>query len=266
MATASLLGLAAITKAQEAPAPPSAGTLSVPPLRVRARHKPSRRRARPPTATITPPSGQMKDVRQPTGSERRRAAKLFLSAAKLYEQGKFEEALEEDKKAAELDPANGNYRMAVEVARAHAVTALIQAAAKARMKGDTLGSRATLARAFQLDPSNPQLAQHLGELGENPPPGDIHAQNERLASSLGELEHCNPRMNCIPFTFMPTTRQIIPDVFRAYGIEASLDETIRGQMIRFDIDDATFEQAPGRCRWRPNPSTNPSTRTASWLL
>ena len=31
--------------------------------------------------------------RQPTGGERRRAAKLYLAGAKLYEQGKFEEAL-----------------------------------------------------------------------------------------------------------------------------------------------------------------------------
>ncbi len=185
----------------------------------------------------------MKDVRQPTSSERRRASKLFLSAAKLYEQGKFEEALEEDKKAADLDPANENYRLAVEVARAHAVTALIQAAAKARMQGDTLGSRSMLARAFQIDPYNPQLAQHLGELGENPPPGDLHAQNERLASSLGELETLQPRHELHTFHFHANTRQIIPDVFRAYGIEVSLDETIRGQTIRFDIDDATFEQA-----------------------
>src|SRR6266700_4994788 len=118
--------------------------------------------------TSTPPSGQMKDARQPTASERRRASKLYLAGAKLYEQGKFEEALRDDEQALALDPSNNHYRMAVEVARAHAVTALIQAAAKARMQGDALGARTTLAHAFQIDPSNPQLAKHLGELGENP--------------------------------------------------------------------------------------------------
>ena len=185
----------------------------------------------------------MKDVRQPTGNERRRASKLFLRAAKLYEQGKFEEALEDDQKAAELDPANENYRMAVEVARAHAVTALIQAAAKARIQGDTLGARSTLARAYEIDPRNPQLAQHLGELGESPLPGDPQARNERVASGLGELETLQPNRELHTFHFHANTRQIIPDVFRAYGIEVSLDESIRGQTIRFDIDDASFEQA-----------------------
>ena len=42
---------------------------------------------------------------------------------------------------------------------------------------------------------------------------------------------------------MPTRAQIIPDVFRAYGIEVSLDESIRAQTIHFDIDDASFYQA-----------------------
>ena len=38
--------------------------------------------------------------------------------------------------AAELDPANTDYALAADVARSHAVTALIQAAAKDRMRGD----------------------------------------------------------------------------------------------------------------------------------
>ena len=246
MATASLAWLSAIGTAQETPAQPApAETQSTP-----APANPPEPQAGQPQnpvssneTTAKPPSGQMKDVRQPTGNERRRASKLFLRAAKLYEQGKFEEALEDDQKAAELDPANENYRMAVEVARAHAVTALIQAAAKARIQGDTLGARSTLARAYEIDPRNPQLAQHLGEFGESPLPGDPQARNERVASGLGELETLQPNRELHTFHFHANTRQIIPDVFRAYGIEVSLDESIRGQTIRFDIDDASFEQA-----------------------
>ena len=100
----------------------------------------------------------MKDAHQPTGSERRRASKLYLSGAKLYEQEKFEAALKDYQQAAELDPANQNYGMAVEIARSHAVAALIQAAAKARIQGDVQGARAAMSRAFQIDPHNPQLA------------------------------------------------------------------------------------------------------------
>ena len=113
---------------------------------------------------------ETKPPNPPSGGERRRAEKLFLAAAKLFEKGQFEEALRDDQQAAALDPGNENYRMAAEVARGHAATALIQAAARDRMQGDVAAARAALAHAFELDPHNPQLEQHLGELGDNAPP------------------------------------------------------------------------------------------------
>lgn len=193
--------------------------------------------------TATLPPGQMRDARQPTGSERRRASKLYVSGAKLYEQGRFEEALRNYEQAAALDPANQNYRMAVDVARSHAVTALIQAAAKARIQGDTQAARAALEHGFQLDPHNPELAQHLDELGDHPLPDALDAQRERDSNRLGELERLAPDAAIHSFHFRTNQRSIIEDVFRAYGISVMLDESIRGQTVRFDIDDASFEEA-----------------------
>ena len=193
--------------------------------------------------TSAKPSGQMRDARQPTGSERRRASKLYLAGARLYEQGRFEEALHDDEQAAALDPVNQQYRMAADVARSHAVTALIQAAAKARIQSDPQAARAALERAFQFDPHNPELAQHLGELGDRPLPDTLEAQRERDASSLGELERLEPQPGVHSFHFRTNQRSVIQDVFRAYGISAMLDESVRGQSVRFDIDDANFEEA-----------------------
>ena len=189
------------------------------------------------------PSGAIKNARQPSGSERRRASKLYLSAARFYEQGKFEDALRGYQQAATLDPGNENYRMAVEVARAHAVTALIQAAAKARMVGDQRNARPALEHAFQIDPHNPQLAQHLGEVGMVPPVSEVSARNEQAAAGLGELESLEPTPGTRSFHLHANQRQVIPDVYRAYGIQVTLDESVRGLSLRFDIDDATFEEA-----------------------
>ena len=47
---------------------------------------------------------------------------------------------------------NQNYRLAADVAKSHAVTALLQTAAQARTRGDLEGARAALRHAFQLDP------------------------------------------------------------------------------------------------------------------
>jgi hypothetical protein len=197
-----------------------------------------------PNTTISkPPSGQMKDARQPTGSERRRASKLYMDGARLYEQGKFEEALRDYQKAAGLDPSNQNYSMAVEIARSHTVAALIQAAAKARIESDLQGAQAALTHAFQIDPHDPQLAHHLDELGQDPLSNDIQTQRERATSDLGEMERLLPAAGMHSFHLRANQRQVIQDVFKAYGIQATLDESIRGQSIRFDIDDANFVEA-----------------------
>jgi len=98
---------------------------------------------------------QDKDAKQdkPTRTaDRRRAAKIYFAASKLFEKGEFEEARRGYEQAAKLDPTNADYPLAVDVARSHQVTALIQTAAKDRLRGDSAASRAALARALALDP------------------------------------------------------------------------------------------------------------------
>lgn len=215
---------------QAAPAPPQA-------------NEPQQTPQAPNIPTSKTPNTDRKDARQTSGSDRRRASKLYLSGAKLYEQEKFEEALSDYQKAAELDPANQNYSMAVEIARSHAVAALIQAAAKARMQNNPNGARTALTRAFQMDPHDPQLAQHLGELGENPLANDVQAQRERTSSGLGEMQTLLYAKGTHSFHVRTNQRTVIQDVFQAYGVQTTLDQSIRGQSIRFDIDDANFEEA-----------------------
>src|SRR5580704_4537406 len=60
-----------------------------------------------------------------TGSNRRRATKLYLRASKLFEKQQYDEALRDYQEAAELDPGNPNYGAATVVARSHEVTELI---------------------------------------------------------------------------------------------------------------------------------------------
>ena len=36
---------------------------------------------------------------------------------------------------------------------------------------------------------------------------------------------------------------MIQQVFKAYGLEATMDDSVRGTQIRLDMDDASFEQA-----------------------
>jgi hypothetical protein len=145
--------------------------------------------------------------------------------------------------AATLDPANSNYPLAAVVARSHAVTALIQAAAKDRIRGDASAARAALARALELDPKSIQATEHLHELGDDLLLGQSKSINEQNASTVAaafELEHTNGVQN---FHLRLDQRHLIQQVFKSYGVEATIDESVRTTQVKFDIDEATFQQA-----------------------
>jgi general secretion pathway protein D len=208
--------------------PPSIGSGSVPASQAQA----------PQT-----PSSPGNNAKRPTGSEQRRAAELYLAGAKQYEKSQFEEALRNYRGALALDPANQNYRLAADVAKSHAVTALLQSAAQARTRGDAEGARAALRHAFQLDPGNELLAQHVHELGETSQSDGTNQQQEADSVRLGGMDALEPASGVHSFHMRALQRQLIQEVFKAYGVEATVDQGIRTTSVRFDIDDATFAEA-----------------------
>ena len=155
----------------------------------------------------------------------------------------YEDAIKDYEEAAKLDPTNSNYRLAGDVARSHAVTALIQTAAKDHLRGDAAGARGALAHALELDPKNIEATQHLYQLGDD-------AIRERSGSLYGQ----SPEQPGEPVTLAPAAglhsfhirsglHQIVQQVFRAYGIDAMTDDSIHDTSARLDIDDATFDGA-----------------------
>ena len=193
-----------------------------------------------------PAAAQAKDAKaanQPSGRDRRRAAKLFLDATKLFEKEKFEEAMRAYEQAAALDPSNSHYSLAAAVARSHTVTALIQEATKDRLRGDAAAARAALAQALELDPRNIQVTEHLHELGDDALLGQPTSLYEQAASTAGEAVSLVHLAGTQSFHVRTDQRQAIQQVFNAFGLETTLDESIRSSLIRLDVDDASFEQA-----------------------
>jgi len=202
-------------------------------------------------SAVKPVSGQnpltaataAKDGKQPTSKDRRRAAKLFLAASKLFLDERFDEALRDYEQASALEPDNDSYSLAVDVARSHTVTALVQAAAKAHLRGDAASARDSLARALQLDPKNLEVTQHLYELGDEAIRGETKPLYERQANSVGEDATLAPAAGVRSFHLRADQRQIIQQVNKAFGLETTLDDSVRTSRDRLDIDNATFEQA-----------------------
>jgi tetratricopeptide (TPR) repeat protein len=191
-----------------------------------------------------PPAGQpAKPAPVVSAKAQRRAAKLYLSAAKLFDANQFEEAMEVYQRVAALDPSNPDYALAIEVARSHAVTALIQSAAKDRIQGDAASARATLAHARELDPKNALVTQHLYELSDDQLAGQSAPPYERGATTIGEAAVLAPVEGIHSFHLHTDQRAAIQQVFRAYGLDATVDLSVRAVQIKLDMDNASFAQA-----------------------
>ena len=178
-----------------------------------------------------------------SNADRRRAAKLFLASSKLFADGHLEDALAGFEQAAALDPANTDYKLAAEVARSHAVTALIQAAAKDRILGDETSARAALNHALDLDPRNPEVTQHLFELRDTSQLMPEQPLVGQSGHSLGGPVVLEPDTGLHSFHMRTESRLAISQIDRAYGLTAFLDGTVPSRLARLDIDDATFAEA-----------------------
>jgi general secretion pathway protein D len=178
-----------------------------------------------------------------TNKERRRATRLYLEATKLYQKQQYEAAMRDYTEAARLDPENPNYAAATEVVRSHAVTELIQTATKARMKGDATAERAALQHAAELDPHNIQVAEHLREMADEASASQAKPLYAQGTESLAPAPSLEPISGTKSFHLRTDRRQAIQNVFHSFGIEASIDSSVTGPPVRFEMDDATFSQA-----------------------
>ncbi len=198
------------------------------------------------TKNATPPdtsAHNSSQTKQARNSDRRRAAKLYLDASKLYEKGEFEAALRGYMQAVALDPDNANYPLAATVARSHAVTALIQSAAKDRLMGKTEAARATLAHGLELEPGSVQLNQHIYELGDDALRGEQRPIYEQGARTAGGLEPLVSSRELHSFHLRADQGQIIRQVFKSYGIDANIDNSVRMTQTRLDLDNVDWDAA-----------------------
>lgn len=201
--------------------------------------------AQSPASAITQPPATSTAEISVSRKDRRKAEQLYLEATKLFSAQNFEQARIDFEHAATLDPANSDYKPAALLARSHEVAQLIQQSAQARMRNDAAQEQAALRKALELDPTNPQLAEHLNELTSDAMVAEEQAQPlyQQSLSSLGQTDQLSPAIQPQSLHLKANARDLIQKVFDAYGVQANIDSSVPATPVRFDIDDASFAEA-----------------------
>lgn len=180
-------------------------------------------------------------AKAPKAKDRRKASELFIAGAKAIDKDDPRTAEKDFARATELDPENKNYSGALAVARAHVVTALVQEADKARLTGDEGTAKAKLTEALKRDPLNPIVTQHVYDLANDPFQKD---QEENAAATIvGESVALTPKPGKQSIHLRSMSRDLIKRTLSLYGIESTIDDSVRSQSNRIDLDDVDFEEA-----------------------
>ena len=171
--------------------------------------------------------------------QRRAAEKAYMRGARAMADRDTRGAYAAFSEAASLDPQNHEYPGAAAIAKSHFVTDLVQQAEKARILGKPELTRARLSEALELDPQNPMVAQHTGELAQMGQPDPVA---EDISSSVGESIQLAPTAGRHSFHVRADAQSLLRQVLEAYGITAVFDASVRTTALRFDVDEVDFQQ------------------------
>ena len=178
----------------------------------------------------------------PSARQQSEAEKAYLAGAKALDREDFATAEKDFDTAAELVPRNEQYLAAREIARQHHVTALVQAADKARLMGNADESSRDLSQAFAIDPKNPMVQQHMEEIVQDATP-DPPSENQEDTISAGAPIELAPTPGLHSFHLRTNATDLLRQVLTAYGITPTIDSSVKSQTVRIDVDNVDFREA-----------------------
>lgn len=184
-------------------------------------------------ATVTPdiPAKQVRE-----------AEDAYLQGAKAIDHKDLEAAEKDFARAAQLNPKNRDYTLALIVTREHRLSELVGQAAKQRLLGNDQRAERLLEEARKIDPNNAIVAQHF----ESPTrPGVSQIPDaDPLAGSLGGPVQFEPKPGKQDVHLRGGASDILRSLYAQFGITASFDSSVRSAFpIKLDLQGVTFEQA-----------------------
>lgn len=182
---------------------------------------------------------------KPSKSEEKQAKHEFSEGMKRRKAGDLELAYEHFETASQLSPKNVEYATARELTKQQAVMEYIQRGNRAMEKGMTVEAQADYRMALHIDPENVFAEQQL----KNSLPALPSSKSPiRYMDETDEAEYRSPIILAPEkvkkaFSYRGDTKGLLTQVMQAYGVTATLDDSVPSRRVRFDIDATDFEHA-----------------------
>jgi hypothetical protein len=170
-----------------------------------------------------------------------KAAKhAFERGVKLEKAKRLDDALEQFENASRLVPRDIDFATARETTRQELVYDHMQRGNAALMAGKEIEALAEFHTALKLDPENHFAQERMVEaLGESAPKVTSPPQ---VVADAGEIQ-VEPSSVHADFHFQGDCRDLLTQVAKTYGINASLDESVAARRVGFNIQDVDFYTA-----------------------
>jgi tetratricopeptide (TPR) repeat protein len=175
-----------------------------------------------------------------TAADRKQAREAFTRGLKLEKSRQYDEALHEFESAAELVPQDPRYLTAREFTRQKLVFDLLQRANAHSTAGQPIEALADYRSAIQLDPSNEFAQQQLRDsLGPLTPP----VQQPLQVVDESKPPRLSPKDAPSSFNFRGDSRALLTQVATAYGITATIDDSVTSRRVRLEVEKVDFATA-----------------------
>lgn len=159
---------------------------------------------------------------------------------KLQNGKRLDEALEQFETASHLVPHDVDFATARETTRQQIVFEHMERGNSALSDGKEVEALAEFRQALKMDPDNKFARQRMIDaLGESAPKVSAPPQ---VVADAGEIQ-VEPAAVRADFHFHGDSRELLTQIARAYGINASVDESVVSRRVAFDIQDVDFNTA-----------------------
>jgi general secretion pathway protein D len=191
-----------------------------------------------PSGVILTPCAQASNC-EPSRQDIKKAAAAFDKGVKLRDKN-LDEAFKQFERAAELSPRDVNYVTAREVVRQQLVLQHLERGNSSLDGRHPIEAQAAFRQALFLDPQNEFAKHRLNDvMAEWAPKQEDKA---RVIDPGGEIRTV-PNSVEADFHYRGEGRTLLSQVATAYGVKATLDDSVPTRQVRFDLGKADFATA-----------------------